>query len=718
MMRIYRLFVMGDRQFNPCFFAALVFLGILAMPDLHAAETDWRDIKSVESVVNGRPERIEALFAALDLKREGLEAVRKAWERGDKVAACEALLAYYRTGNSGQWLRHDKRATGDEVSTEEGKREEEPKQAASEDLLVRANDILRDVFQAQGEGNKGVVPRKNDGHWEWTHTGPNRDRQYANSLNRHGHLKWLLRAYRATGERKYIERLDQDLRDWLTVANGDPAPKGFGRGILEASIRMPAWAGVFYALQDEDAFTPAARLLMLAAVPGHADYMRKTLKRNHNFATMQMNGLGTLGFAFPEFREAEAWRTFAMKTLAREIKGQVYPDGAQIELTFGYHMVALNRFFALMETAVAAGGTVDADYRENVERMYGYVADVLRPDGVGPLNGDSDTKDKSAALRTAAAAFDRPDWLYVASRGTEGQRPAGPPSRFLPWAGQLVSRSGWDANAHWSFFDIGPYGHGGHGHPDKLHLSVMAHGRHLLVDTGRFAYQGAIAQKFRGVYANHSRGHNVILIDGKSQGKDVAKLSRPLNEADAGITEETDWATGSIDTFDGLEGKAAHRRTVLYRRGRYWVVVDRIESDRPRAIRAQWHFHPSVAVRLEDRTAITTDPDAGNLRLLSSGNMDWKVRAVRGQEKPELLGWYSARYGEVDGTTVVTYEANIGKGATTFAWLIVPGKGEMAEASLDLVKIADGQAELKVSVGELPSRHEVVRIKQRKTESP
>ena len=51
-------------------------------------------------------------------------------------------------------------------------------------------------------------------------------------------------------------------------------------------------------------------------------------------------------------------------------------------------------------------------------------------------------------------------------------------------AGQLVSRSGWDRQAQWSWFDVGPFGSSGHGHRDKLHLSVRIGSVHLLVDAG------------------------------------------------------------------------------------------------------------------------------------------------------------------------------------------------------------------------------------------
>ncbi|MCL7764477.1 heparinase II/III-family protein [Polaribacter sp. Z014] len=77
----------------------------------------------------------------------------------------------------------------------------------------------------------------------------------------------------------------------------------------------------------------------------------------------------------------------------------------------------------------------------------------------------------------------------MATNGEKGTVPDGGNSFFYPWAGQLISRSSYDKEAHWSFFDVGPWG-AGHEHSDKLHLSVSAYGKDLLVDSGRFAYSG------------------------------------------------------------------------------------------------------------------------------------------------------------------------------------------------------------------------------------
>src|SRR5699024_6050375 len=141
------------------------------------------------------------------------------------------------------------------------------------------------------------------------------------------------------------------------------------------------------------------------------------------------------------------------------------------------------------------------------------------------------------------ARYDRPDWEYIATNGESGNPPKSEPSYVFPWAGQMISRSDFGSEAHWSFFDAGPWGTG-HQHNDKLHLSVSAYGRDFLVDGGRFAYRGETADKFR-KYALGSQSHNVLLIDGHGQGPGPAQSDYALDSRDYTLTEDFDFATAS-----------------------------------------------------------------------------------------------------------------------------------------------------------------------------
>jgi hypothetical protein len=328
--------------------------------------------------------------------------------------------------------------------------------------------------------------------------------------------------------------------------------------------------------------------------------------------------------------------------------------------------------------------------------MYEYLVGVMRPSGTSPLNNDSDLKDLRAPVRKAANRYDEPKWTYVATNGEEGQRPKEPPSRVFPWAGQVASRNGWHEGAHWSFFDIGPWGTA-HQHNDKLHLSVRAYGRDLLVDGGRFAYKGEVAKRFWEEYARHSRGHNVVMIDGAGQGNESEKTDRSLGQHQYVVRERFDYARGRVD-FDEVEGEAVHRRALLYLRDEAWIVLDRIVTDRPRTVETYWHFHPECAVALSDSSIVTTDEGEGNLRLRAA-NPDWEVELVEGQDEPYPQGWYSKGYNRFVEAPVAVARQEI-DGTATFAWLITPGKGNVAPSSIQLNEATERQANVRIQVGE------------------
>ena len=84
-------------------------------------------------------------------------------------------------------------------------------------------------------------------------------------------------------------------------------------------------------------------------------------------------------------------------------------------------------------------------------------------------------------------------------------------------------RGGWRPEACWFWFDAGPWGTG-HQHYEKLHLSVSAFGRELLVDAGRFNYKrDGWRRFFQGTWA-----HNTILIDGHGQDAGPNEAAEPL----------------------------------------------------------------------------------------------------------------------------------------------------------------------------------------------
>jgi len=654
--------------------------------------------------------RVRQLLAALDLDLPALGAVRAAAETADWVGACQALLAYYRTCSSGEWLRHERVAPGNG-------REEKAERMADACFSVPGGNVQIPRL-ASGRLDWGYVPPQSGGQ-EWVY-----------GINRHDHMADLLAAFYATGNRRYVRSLNDQLYDW-TASVEYPDPPDTHEGacpwgtILEVGHRAKAWPAVFYGLQPEHEFAPATRILLLSQALDHATFLHQYHTGGSNWVITEMTGLLSLACAWPEFREAAAWRELALSLAQQELAGQVYPDGVQKELSSNYQLAVLGHMGFFVETVRGAGLPENPALTALLEHMWNYLAYSLCPNGQTPQNGDSDRPGSTDSqviqpletcqpLLDAADAYRRQDWLYIATNGARGEQPPGLPSVLFPWAGQLIMRSGWEAEAHWGYFDFGPWGVL-HQHNDALHLSITACGRDLLVDSGRYTYQNYWGEP--GTWRSYfigSAAHNVILVDGLGQANGRKVTDKPVEADQAFLTPAYDYAQGSYthgfvdaetaslrhksmmygeETYAEVKGDVVHTRAVLYLRGVGWVVVDRLETDHPCRVTPLWHFAPECTVAREGQAVVTVDEGVGNLRLQPVGTLDWEIELISGREGPDFQGWYSPGMDVRLPNTCACYSAAIPQ-TTTLAWLLLPGKGPVSAAELTLLSAPEGAVHL------------------------
>lgn len=638
-------------------------------------KTGWQHVDSVKELWETYPERIRSLMAALDTDQPELQPVKEKLNAGDTIAAATWLVDYYKKVDR-QWVA-DALDPWDE-----------------QEALTVARIMLADSVSIHEVIDR--VPVNEDGGWQWDHTGPEVDAEFAYSLNTQSYLPALLLHDRSTGGDAGAQLFDRIAKDWVVhhplPAEGDsiylvlqePSTIDY-RDIGEMEWRTldtgrrlgSAWPQLFYAFQHESAFSPATRLLMLASMAEQAAYLRQYHKSGHNWTTMEMNGMALVGLGFPEFRAAEDWVSYALRVMSEEINRQVYPDGIQTEVSTKTQWVALRRFETIAVNLAKAGRPVSDNYTRRLEEMYHYLAYSMRPDGHQPLNNDSDREDLRPRVLTAAGKFNRPDWVYIATNGAEGDQPEGAPTITFPWAGIHIMRSGWDDQAHWSLFDTGPYGTG-HQHRDKLHLSVTAFGKDLLVDGGRYTHRDYFSfdpTNWRG-YFRSSFSHNTILVDGNGQKMGALRAEQALEpKVDYVHTPDYDYARGVFGNgYENVEGVTAHTRSVLYLHDQYWVVLDQFDADQPHELEVLWHYAPTCEVALEGNQAVSTNADAANLRIVPIGKVDWQPQIVKGQEKPYIQGWYSADYGEKVPNPTLVYSTSMEQSAT-FAWVLVPKNG-------------------------------------------
>jgi len=462
---------------------ALVVLGGISPP--HSPEDG-------DGVCPPEPFLSDLFVHGLNLSWPALQPAAAAWAAGRNATACAALAAYYRIAHTAPWLR----PTGP------------PAAPSGRSAGGEADEVLADRYNFYG--TTASVPRfpgpgpsgSDSGGLNWSYCPPPLDDpQWMLALNRHGQLPTLAAAWFGTGNLAYSSFLDRMITDWVAYSGAAPSKPPTG-GIacnrrppdwltLDTGIRLGSpWPETFFMAQAADEFSVPTRLLMLASTWQSATYLRNHQSTTANWEATQLHAIVQTALAFPEFRSSAEWLSFGVGAMEQLLHGAIYPDGVSSEQTTHYDLVALKAFDSLLELLRAANATFDDSYAVAVEVMYNFIAYEMDPDGLAILNGDSDLDNVTALVLAAADRFQRPDWVYIATRGQAGSAPPATPTVMFPWAGQFVMRNtfaGSNQNMTWSWFDVGPFGSSGHAHRDKLHISMRAFGAHLLVDSGRFS---------------------------------------------------------------------------------------------------------------------------------------------------------------------------------------------------------------------------------------
>ncbi len=568
------------------------------------------------------------LLGAVNLDFPGLEAVAKSVAGGDQRAALAALADFFRHR---QEPRDFCPAPKNDANT-----------------ISAAEKVLEHHITSVG------IPYAFPGAVDWffnpttvPYSKLPRDYEWMWQLNRHREFETLGRAYRATGDEKYAREFAQLLESWIRDCpvpdnRAWNAPNSPWRTI-EAGIRTStSWPAALSAFRSSPSVSDRLLLDWLKSWIEHGRYLRRN-PTHGNWLTMEMNGLYHVGTLIPFVKEADDWRTAAAERLRKEMDVQVYPDGAQVELTPGYHNVALRNMLAIPRLAKSYGRELPAAYVAGLEKMFAYDMWAMQPNGDVPHWNDSWGVNVPEILAGGAALFpDRKDFLWIAAGGKEGT-PPDHTSHFFPWAGQVVMRSGWDRGALFLGFEAGPYG-AAHQHEDKLSAVIFA-GRPLLVEGGTYDYD---ASQWR-QYVLSSRAHNVVLVDGGGQQRKKhpeSKLAKSPLDADFQTNDKFDFARGIYE--EGFEGGAnvRHAREILFDKSkRLFVIRDQLESldGREHLFEALWHL---------DAPRLTSDPPKGiyetqtesgrNLRLVTQTGDGLNCRVVQGQEKPVVQGWLPA----------------------------------------------------------------------------
>jgi hypothetical protein len=494
-------------------------------------------------------------------------------------------------------------------------------------------------------------------------------------LSRHQWTMQLAQAFALTGEERYAAAAIAAMNDWI-----DANPIGIGinwSSSLEVALRLMAWTWTLALLRHSAALTGSTLIRVLASIHAHATHVEKYLSRYfspNTHLTGEALGLFYAGIAFPEFRDAERWRTTGATTLVEQADQQITVDGIYFEQSTCYQRYTCDIYLHFLQLAGRHQIDVPARTREHLQRMVDVLVALRGPDGMVPAIGDADggqlmplvireRQDCRGIFAAAAVLFGRRDFAQAAGGaapevvwllGAGGAhaftqaaagRPAADGSRIFVAGGYAVMRSGSGRDAHQLIVDVGPLGSFGHGHADLLAVQCSIFGQACLVDAGTYAYTAEPEWRnyFRGTSA-----HNTVRIDGRDQ----AEPAGPFGWRERPRTTVRAWqSTGAFDVVDAehtafvAQGiPAVHRRRVVFVKPHCWIVIDDLLGDGTHSADWSFQFAP-MPVSLASRGAARADLPGGEaLWVLPLSTTAVRASVHTGEMDP-IRGWVSPEYG-------------------------------------------------------------------------
>ena len=404
-------------------------------------------------------------------------------------------------------------------------------------LALKTSDELREdtfLFQLPWDMEQTYQPVHFDNGIDWGYI-LNGDGEFTFQMNRHRYWISLGQAYALTGNEAYAECFVRQLLDWLDKEPWREEAGSTTWRTLDAGLRADYWVRAMALCAHSPAVTPEVAERFLDGLEAHAVRLgtnpRTGFSKKSNWGVMEYTGLYVIAWILDRPADLERARFF----LKEALHTQIMDDGMQWEASPMYHNEVPASYLEVLRVAdIWNDELFDGEELDLIRRAAFATMNLQTPAHHQPMVGDSDDTDVRDLLSEAAllyedgelkaGAFERLDFESIWLFGAEGDRryqaiPTIPSEEHvteLSDSGQVVLRSGWDAHADWLYFKNGPLG-GGHGHQDKLHVSLWLGGEEVLTDCGRFTYTDTPMR----YELKSSAMHNVPMI-GKEEYSDSA----------------------------------------------------------------------------------------------------------------------------------------------------------------------------------------------------
>lgn len=503
-----------------------------------------------------------------------------------------------------------------------------------EDTIQRANLAMDGMLVLPGTFRKPYFVG-NPPIWD---SNPVNDLQYRSHLNRMEHWMDLLQAYTLTKEKKYAQKVLQELEDFINSCkrpdiNEKHAFQNFNKPTpwkaIQVGIRMyRTWPWIIYHLMEDDRIPIEIFEKFCLSVYEHGEVLSTISsllwpQADHNHYIMEMLGLLTIGCLFQEFKIAESWTKQAICELERCCKNQITSQGGQIEGCPSYHNGCVGWLCLGIYIAEENNYHFSEEFYKRIKKSMEYSIYSFRPCGTGVPWGDSSAnKGSIVTALNGYLVFKDLKWLQLIKEYSSFEEIKKichayvwrinniekvlvdiktvyqiliknnqlPLVNWQKELKQVMMRNHWGKDAISIFFACRTPIKNNHAHIDPMSFDLTAYGRPLIVDPGRYTYR---EDEDRRAFKS-AEYHNTVVINDKSPFEYIASWKYgPQNWG--GITKvecgsNIMYAEACHLNYEPTE----HRRLIGIIEGQFVLVLDWIKNVEKNAnIKLYYHLDSS-----------------------------------------------------------------------------------------------------------------------------
>lgn len=532
------------------------------------------------------------------------------------------------------------------------------------------------------------------------------DNEFLWQINRMTHWQDLLEAYSLTQDEKYGRKVIEEMLNWIETVDIpdhiiDYPIHYFSEcnplRALELGIRnYKTWPLILEHLGHTELFTEQLLEHYIVAVYKQIKVLRKVSpilwpKADHNHFLMECLGILTTALYFPELKEAEEWKTFAIDGIERCSRAQLTEDGGQIEGCPSYHNGCMFWFGLAVVLAERFHFNFSDKYMELLRKNLDYSIYSLRPTGKCVPVGDSHANNLAIMGGVYGyLALDDLTWLGLATNLID-RKEIMQEARKHVWRAldvrrfyenlmtlqekqfecdklitfwnrtlqQAIIRSGWDSEALSFLFTCRSPIQNFHAHIDLMSFDFTALGKNMICDPGIFCFRDDEDRK----QFKSSNYHSTLLIDERdhfeyvsSFGYGPQKLGEIYNVEDRGFYQ---LASAYHLNYEPI----VHHRHIALVEHKFVVVVDRVEGLDNHSV--QRYFHLDFTEVEKSCNSVIATSEIANLAIYTYP-----------QEEVMLLPGRLSDVNDIARASTRVRFQDKKSGTATYLTVLVPYKGE------------------------------------------